>query len=131
MVPPDLNTTDFSSFLRSDGKMQTTFKGMPLYYYIADTSPGQTAGQALNQFGGPWYVVFPNSRRYPYHFFSLYYAVGHGPTAGSGNHETAHDKDPGAGHISHGRGNGHENPGLSRFGLPMGASPYLSRGKVR
>jgi predicted lipoprotein with Yx(FWY)xxD motif len=64
VVPAGLNAADFSSFTRSDGKMQTAYKGMPLYYYIADTSPGQTTGQALNQFGGLWYVVPPDSPGY-------------------------------------------------------------------
>ena len=64
-VPNGLTASDFSSFTRSDGKMQTAYKGMPLYYYIGDSSPGQTTGQGLNQFGGLWYVVPPNSAGYP------------------------------------------------------------------
>jgi len=64
-VPSDLNASDFTSFTRSDGKMQTAYKGMPLYYYIADTGPGTTTGQALNQFGGLWYVVPPDAKGYP------------------------------------------------------------------
>jgi predicted lipoprotein with Yx(FWY)xxD motif len=64
-VPSSLSSSDFSSFTRSDGKMQTAYKGMPLYYYIGDSSPGQTTGQGLNQFGGLWYVVPPNSAGYP------------------------------------------------------------------
>jgi len=64
-VPAGLNASDFSSFTRTDGKMQTAYKGMPLYYYIADSSPGQTTGQGLNQFGGLWYVVPPDSKGYP------------------------------------------------------------------
>ncbi len=63
-VPSDLKASDFTSFTRSDGSMQTAYKGMPLYYYAADTSPGQTSGQGLNQFGGYWYVVPPDSPGY-------------------------------------------------------------------
>jgi len=44
---------------RSDGKMQVTYGGHPLYYYAADTSPGQMNGQASDQFGAEWYVVGP------------------------------------------------------------------------
>lgn len=44
---------------RSDGKMQVTYGGHPLYYYSADTSPGQTNGQGLEAFGAEWYVVGP------------------------------------------------------------------------
>jgi predicted lipoprotein with Yx(FWY)xxD motif len=64
-VPSGLNASDFASFTRSDGKMQTAYKGMPLYYYVADSSPGQTTGQGLNQFGGLWFVVPPDSKGYP------------------------------------------------------------------
>jgi predicted lipoprotein with Yx(FWY)xxD motif len=63
-VPSSLTASDFSSFTRSDGSMQTAYKGMPLYYYIGDSSPGQTTGQGLNQFGGLWYVIPPNSPGY-------------------------------------------------------------------
>jgi predicted lipoprotein with Yx(FWY)xxD motif len=63
-VPSDLNASDFTSFTRSDGSMQTAYKGMPLYYYAADTSPGQATGQGLYQFGGYWYVVPPDSPGY-------------------------------------------------------------------
>jgi predicted lipoprotein with Yx(FWY)xxD motif len=36
---------------------QVTYNGHPLYYYVADQRPGQTAGQGLNQFGARWYVL--------------------------------------------------------------------------
>jgi predicted lipoprotein with Yx(FWY)xxD motif len=59
MVPSALNPSDFAMFTRNDGMMQTAFKGMPLYYFLIDTSPGQTSGQGINGFGGIWYVVPP------------------------------------------------------------------------
>jgi predicted lipoprotein with Yx(FWY)xxD motif len=42
---------------RSDGKVEVTYGGHPLYYYVADTRSGQTTGQGLNQFGAPWWVI--------------------------------------------------------------------------
>ena len=39
------------------GTMQVTYNGHPLYYYVGDHKPGQTAGQGLNEFGGLWYVL--------------------------------------------------------------------------
>jgi predicted lipoprotein with Yx(FWY)xxD motif len=42
------------------GAAQITYNGHPLYYYVADTSPGQTRGQGLNQFGALWYVLGAN-----------------------------------------------------------------------
>ncbi|MBI5034273.1 MAG: hypothetical protein HZB51_27445 [Chloroflexi bacterium] len=39
---------------RTDGKMQVTYNGMPLYYYVKDTKAGDTLGQGVNN---AWYVV--------------------------------------------------------------------------
>jgi predicted lipoprotein with Yx(FWY)xxD motif len=64
VVPSDLSATDFTSFTRGDGSMQTAYRGEPLYYYVGDTSPGDTTGQGLNQFGGLWYVVPPDAAGY-------------------------------------------------------------------
>jgi predicted lipoprotein with Yx(FWY)xxD motif len=45
---------------RSDGTLEVTYAGHPLYYYAGDSAPGQTTGQALSQFGAPWYVLAPS-----------------------------------------------------------------------
>lgn len=39
---------------RTDGKMQVTYNGMPLYYFAKDAKPGDTAGQNV---GGTWFVL--------------------------------------------------------------------------
>src|SRR5204862_1942560 len=44
---------------RRDGKLEVTYNGHPLYYFVTDRKPGQTTGQGLNQFGGPWWVLTP------------------------------------------------------------------------
>lgn len=44
---------------RKDGKLEVTYNGHPLYYFVSDRKPGQTTGQALNQFGAPWWVLSP------------------------------------------------------------------------
>src|SRR5690606_17278627 len=42
---------------RADGEgRQVTYNGMPLYYWAADTAPGETAGHEV---GGVWFVVPP------------------------------------------------------------------------
>lgn len=35
---------------RSDGKKQYAYKGMPLYYYTGDTSPGMVTGDGIENF---------------------------------------------------------------------------------
>jgi predicted lipoprotein with Yx(FWY)xxD motif len=42
---------------RKDGKIEVTYGGHPLYYFVSDRKPGQTTGQGLNQFGAPWWVL--------------------------------------------------------------------------
>jgi predicted lipoprotein with Yx(FWY)xxD motif len=42
---------------RSDGKLQVTYHGHPLYFFVKDTKAGTTAGQNLDAFGGEWYVL--------------------------------------------------------------------------
>jgi predicted lipoprotein with Yx(FWY)xxD motif len=45
--------------LRADGRSQVTYAGHPLYWYVADTRPGSTAGQDSHSFGAGWYVLSP------------------------------------------------------------------------
>jgi predicted lipoprotein with Yx(FWY)xxD motif len=42
---------------RSDGSLQATYNGHPLYTYVADSAPGQARGNKLNLNGGLWYEV--------------------------------------------------------------------------
>jgi predicted lipoprotein with Yx(FWY)xxD motif len=51
------------STTRKDGTREITYHGHPLYYYAADTKPGLTTGQGLNQFGAKWYLVAPNGNK--------------------------------------------------------------------
>jgi predicted lipoprotein with Yx(FWY)xxD motif len=44
---------------RKDGKLEVTYNHHPLYYFVSDRKPGQTTGQGVNQFGGPWWVLSP------------------------------------------------------------------------
>jgi hypothetical protein len=47
---------------RADGRLQVTYAGHPLYYYVGDRRPGQVLCQAVVEFGGTWYVVAPNGQ---------------------------------------------------------------------
>jgi predicted lipoprotein with Yx(FWY)xxD motif len=42
---------------RSDGKLQATYGGRPLYYYVGDRRPGQILCQNVSEYGGVWRVV--------------------------------------------------------------------------
>jgi predicted lipoprotein with Yx(FWY)xxD motif len=53
----------FGTTRRSDGMMQVTYGGHPLYTYAGDSSPGQTNGEALKQFGAEWYVLSPAGKK--------------------------------------------------------------------
>ena len=47
---------------RRGGKRQVTYRGHPLYYYEGDKQPRQVLCQAVQEFGGYWYVVAPSGR---------------------------------------------------------------------
>jgi predicted lipoprotein with Yx(FWY)xxD motif len=42
---------------RSDGTIQVTYNGHPLYTYVGDTAPGQAFGNNLNLNGGLWHEM--------------------------------------------------------------------------
>ena len=44
---------------RTDGTVQVTYNGWPLYLWVSDSEPGQATGQAINNNGGLWYVLNP------------------------------------------------------------------------
>ena len=50
-------TGTLGTITRSDGTMQATYMGHPLYTYIGDKSPGQAKGNGLNISGGLWYEM--------------------------------------------------------------------------
>ena len=54
MVPAGMDAKEFGVITRADGKMQNTFRGWPLYYWMGDKAPGQTTGQGVNNV---WFYV--------------------------------------------------------------------------
>ena len=46
---------------RKDGKLQVTYGGRPLYYYV-DDAPGKILCQNVAEFGGKWLVVAPSGK---------------------------------------------------------------------
>jgi predicted lipoprotein with Yx(FWY)xxD motif len=57
-VNPDLLGTT----KRTDGTVQVTYNGWPLYLWVTDAEPGQATGQAINNNGGLWYVLNPDGQ---------------------------------------------------------------------
>jgi predicted lipoprotein with Yx(FWY)xxD motif len=47
---------------RSDGTLEVTYAGHPLYYFAGDATPGQTTGQGNEGFGAYWWVVAPDGK---------------------------------------------------------------------
>ncbi|HUC13496.1 MAG TPA: hypothetical protein VMS00_03500 [Acidimicrobiales bacterium] len=50
-------TGKLGTIKRSDGSLQATYDGHPLYTYIGDSAPGQASGNRVNLNGGFWYEV--------------------------------------------------------------------------
>jgi predicted lipoprotein with Yx(FWY)xxD motif len=48
---------------RSDGGIQVTYRGHPLYLFKLDTKAGQTKGEGLDDFGAHWYAVSPQGTK--------------------------------------------------------------------
>jgi predicted lipoprotein with Yx(FWY)xxD motif len=50
-------TGTFGTIKRTDGSVQATFDGHPLYTFVGDTAPGQNKGNGLNAAGGLWHEI--------------------------------------------------------------------------
>jgi predicted lipoprotein with Yx(FWY)xxD motif len=48
-------SSDYSVITRDDGKKQLDYKGMPLYFWIKDTKPGDKTGDGF--LNGAWKIV--------------------------------------------------------------------------
>ena len=58
-VPASIDASIAAGFAlapRTDGTQQFSYNGAPLYYYVGDTQPGETTGQASDDV---WFVVNP------------------------------------------------------------------------
>ncbi len=54
-IPSKLGTTE-----RSDGTVQVTYAGHPLYTYAEDQQPGDANGNDIDSFGAEWYALTPS-----------------------------------------------------------------------
>ncbi|MDI2099185.1 hypothetical protein [Ruicaihuangia caeni] len=61
-TPPELNgvSGELGTIESNADVTQVTLNGMPLYYYVRDTQPGDTAGQGN---AGVWWLVGPDGEK--------------------------------------------------------------------
>ena len=57
-VGPGVKKSLIGKTRRRDGRLQFTYNGWPLYYYV-DEGPGEVRCQNVDQYGGLWLVVRP------------------------------------------------------------------------
>ena len=54
---PGVTLSKLGTIARTDGTIQVTYDGHPLYTYIGDTGPGQASGNNIDLNGGFWHEV--------------------------------------------------------------------------
>ena len=54
---PGVKAGKIGTTRRSDGRLQATYAGHPVYFYVSDDEPGEVLCQAVSEFGGYWYVL--------------------------------------------------------------------------
>lgn len=52
----DAKEGDFGTITREDGQKQTTYQGLPLYYFAGDEAPSDTKGHGVKDV---WFVATP------------------------------------------------------------------------
>ncbi len=58
-----VDTSLVGTIERKGGRMQVTYSGMPLYYYVKDQGPGSVTGQDVHDRFGGWYLVSPQGKK--------------------------------------------------------------------
>lgn len=58
-LDPTIQGNAIVNIQRTDGQVQVTYQGHPLYHYAEDVSAGQLNGQGVKDQFGEWYLVTP------------------------------------------------------------------------
>ena len=56
-------TGTFGTIKRTNGQLQATYNGRPLYLFAGDTKAGQVNGNGVNTSGGLWYAETPTGAK--------------------------------------------------------------------
>jgi len=59
-VGEGLQSSKIGTIKRAGGRLQVTYAGRPLYYYVGDDGPGVIRCQNVFEFGGDWLVLRPS-----------------------------------------------------------------------
>jgi predicted lipoprotein with Yx(FWY)xxD motif len=57
LAGPGLSAAKLGTTKRSDGTIEVTYGGHPLYTFVGDSAPGQTTGEGNHGFGAEWDVL--------------------------------------------------------------------------
>jgi predicted lipoprotein with Yx(FWY)xxD motif len=58
-----LSMAKFGTITRSNGQLQATYEGHPLYTYAGDSAAGQVNGNGKNLSGGLWWAMTPSGAK--------------------------------------------------------------------
>jgi len=61
-LDPSIQANAIVNIQRTDGNVQVTYQGHPLYHYVEDASAGQLNGQGVKDQFGEWYLVTPEGK---------------------------------------------------------------------
>ena len=59
-LDPSIKADAIVDMQRTDGAVQVTYQGHPLYHYAQDPAAGQTNGQGIKDQFGEWYMLSPS-----------------------------------------------------------------------
>ena len=59
----DGGAAKLATITRSDGRLQLTVNGRPVYTFTGDSAKGDVNGQGVDGFGARWWAVGPNGTR--------------------------------------------------------------------
>jgi predicted lipoprotein with Yx(FWY)xxD motif len=63
MATAGASTSLLGTVKRTDGTVQVTYAGHPMYYFVQDTKPGAISGEGSQAFGAGWDLISPAGKK--------------------------------------------------------------------